>query len=250
MENQFESDNQIEIDIKDLIIELLNNWKWIVLTMILVGGIAFSASKFLMTPKYESTSELYVLSKSTSITSLADIQAGTSLTNDYMVVVVERPVIEQVIQNLGLNETYKTILNKITVKNPTNSRILQITVTDENPNRAKAITDEVARVASTFIAAKMDQDPPTIISYGYADGEPVSPNTMMNTAVGVVIGSAFSKIVTSLVNDIIMPAISVLTGNVDFSDMVFTIGEVSIKYGNFITAIVNFLIIALCISPN
>ena len=189
MENQFESDNQIEIDLKDLIIELLNNWKWIVLTMILVGGIAFSTSKFLMTPKYESTSELYVLSKSTSITSLADIQAGTSLTNDYMVVVVERPVIEQVIQNLALNETYKTMLDKITVENPTNSRILQITITDENPNRAKAIADEVARVAATFIAAKMDQDPPTIIHEGYADGVPVSPSVIKNTIIGVILGA-------------------------------------------------------------
>ena len=67
---------------------------------------------------------------------------------------------------------------------------------------------------------------------------------IMDLAVGVVIGGAFQSIITSLVNDIIMPAISILTGKVDFSDMMFTVGEASIKYGNFITAIVNFLIIA------
>jgi len=70
---------------------------------------------------------------------------------------------------------------------------------------------------------------------------------IMDLAVGVVIGGAFQKIVNSLVNDIIMPAISVLTGNVDFSDMVFTVGDASIKYGNFITTIVDFLIIAFSI---
>ena len=70
---------------------------------------------------------------------------------------------------------------------------------------------------------------------------------IMDMAVGVVIGGAFQKIVNSLVNDIIMPAISVITGNVDFSDMVFTVGEASIKYGNFITTIVDFLIIAFSI---
>jgi len=70
---------------------------------------------------------------------------------------------------------------------------------------------------------------------------------IMDMAVGVVIGGAFQKIVNSLVNDIIMPAISVLTGNVDFSDMVFTVGDASIKYGNFITTIVDFLIIAFSI---
>ena len=70
---------------------------------------------------------------------------------------------------------------------------------------------------------------------------------IMDLAIGVVIGGAFQKIVNSLVNDIIMPAISVITGRVDFSDMVFTVGGASIKYGNFITAIVDFLIIAFSI---
>ena len=70
---------------------------------------------------------------------------------------------------------------------------------------------------------------------------------IMDMAIGVVIGGAFQSIVNSLVNDIIMPAVSMLTGKVDFSSMVFTVGDVSIKYGNFITAIVNFLIIAFSI---
>lgn len=70
---------------------------------------------------------------------------------------------------------------------------------------------------------------------------------IIDMAVGVVIGGAFQKIINSLVEDIIMPLISILTGNVDFSDLILTIGDASIRYGNFITAIVNFLIIAFSI---
>lgn len=70
---------------------------------------------------------------------------------------------------------------------------------------------------------------------------------IMDMAIGVIIGGAFQKIVTSLVNDIIMPAIAIFTGKVDFSDLVITIGNSSIKYGNFITTIVDFLIIAFSI---
>jgi len=70
---------------------------------------------------------------------------------------------------------------------------------------------------------------------------------IVDLAVGVVIGGAFQSIINSLVSDIIMPAVSIITGKVDFSDMVFTVGSTSIKYGNFITAIVNFLIIAFSI---
>lgn len=70
---------------------------------------------------------------------------------------------------------------------------------------------------------------------------------VMDLAIGVVIGGAFQKIVTSLVSDIIMPSFSILTGKLDFSTLVLTVGDVSIKYGNFITAIVDFLIISFSI---
>lgn len=70
---------------------------------------------------------------------------------------------------------------------------------------------------------------------------------IFDMAIGVIIGGAFQKIVTSLVNDIIMPAIAIFTGKVDFSDLVITIGNSSIKYGSFITTVVDFLIIAFSI---
>ena len=69
----------------------------------------------------------------------------------------------------------------------------------------------------------------------------------MDLAVGVVMGSAFSGIVTSLVNDIIMPFVGLLIGGIDFSGMKATVGKASIMYGNFIQNIVNFLIIAISI---
>lgn len=67
---------------------------------------------------------------------------------------------------------------------------------------------------------------------------------VIDLAVGVIIGGAFQKIVTSLVNDIIMPAISIITGKIDYSDLVFTVGDVSISYGSFITTVIDFLIVA------
>lgn len=70
---------------------------------------------------------------------------------------------------------------------------------------------------------------------------------IMDMAIGVIIGGAFQKIVTSLVNDIIMPSIAIFTGKVDFTDLVWTVGNSSIKYGAFITTIVDFLIIAFSI---
>lgn len=69
---------------------------------------------------------------------------------------------------------------------------------------------------------------------------------VMDLAVGVIIGAAFQAIVKSLVEDIISPLLG-LFGNIDMSDLAFSIGDVSIKYGSFITAIINFIIMAFVI---
>lgn len=70
---------------------------------------------------------------------------------------------------------------------------------------------------------------------------------VLDLAVAVVIGGAFGKIVTSLVDDIIMPLIGVLIGGVDFTTLSVTVGSANVAYGNFIQQIVNFLIIAFSI---
>jgi capsular polysaccharide biosynthesis protein len=217
MENERELDNEIEIDLKDLFLEILSYWQGVLLTLILGAVIAYTISRFLMIPQYESTSQLFVLSKSTSITSLADIQTGSSLTNDYMVVVEGRPVLEQVIANLSLDETYRSLKGKVTLNNPTNSRILEITVRDENATMAKKIADEIASVGAVFIAEKMDQDPPNIIQSGYADGEPVSPNIAKNTVIGGVIGFFL--------------AVAIIVISYLFNDTVTTVDEVEKKLG-------------------
>ena len=67
---------------------------------------------------------------------------------------------------------------------------------------------------------------------------------VMDLAIGVIIGGAFQSIVNSLVNDIIMPIINSMTGKMDFSEMTFNIGNSVVKYGSFISAVVNFLIVA------
>ncbi len=74
---------------------------------------------------------------------------------------------------------------------------------------------------------------------------------VMDMAVGVIIGGAFGKIVSSLVDDILMPLVGVITGNVDFTKLEFAFGEgdmaATLKYGTFIQNTVDFLIVAFCI---
>lgn len=202
---QLEQQDELEIDLKELFFELLGHWKTLLMSTVLVAAIVLVISKFILVPQYESTSALYVLSN--SITSIADIQIGTSLTQDYLVVIKGRPVLEQVIENLKLKENYAALGGKITLNNPPNSRILEITVRDKDPEHAKEIADELAGVASDYISIKMDQSAPTIIQNGYADGRPVSPNVMKNTVIGALAGfllAAAVVVISYLLNDTIM----------------------------------------------
>lgn len=75
----------------------------------------------------------------------------------------------------------------------------------------------------------------------------ISKGNVVDLAVGVIIGGAFGKIVSSLVNDILMPIIGVLIGGVDFSNLSIKIGEAKITYGMFIQNVIDFLIIAFCV---
>lgn len=75
----------------------------------------------------------------------------------------------------------------------------------------------------------------------------INKGNVVDLAVGVIIGTAFSKIVTSLVNDMLMPLIGVLIGGLDFTSLSIKIKDATIMYGSFIQNIIDFLIIAFCI---
>ena len=75
----------------------------------------------------------------------------------------------------------------------------------------------------------------------------IARGNVLDLAVGVIIGGAFSSIVTSLVNNILTPIIGLVLGGVDFSNLAITFRETRIEYGAFIQAIIDFLIIAICI---
>ena len=75
----------------------------------------------------------------------------------------------------------------------------------------------------------------------------IARGNVLDMAVGVIIGGAFKAIADSLTNDILMPLLGILVGRVSFSDLTLTLGEARIAYGNFIEAVLNFLIMAFAV---
>lgn len=203
---EFENDDEIEIDLKELFLALKKKIVWILLTTIVFAGAAGLITKFAMTPIYSSSAQLYVMSKS-GISQLTDLTMGTQLTQDYMVIVKTRPVLEKVIKNLNLDMDYKELGNKITVANPTDTRIMQITVTDPDPKQAKEITQDLAEVTAATVAKKMDVKSPTIIENAYEAEYPDSPSTKKNVVIGALLGFVLMSaviVVQYLMNDTIL----------------------------------------------
>ena len=75
----------------------------------------------------------------------------------------------------------------------------------------------------------------------------ISQGNVVDMAVGVIIGTAFGKIISSLVNDVLMPVIGIILGGIDFTGLTAKVGEAKITYGVFIQSVIDFLIIAFCI---
>ena len=132
---------------------------------------------------------MYILSKETTLASLADLQIGSQLTNDYQIIVKSRPVLQTVIEQLNLDLTYEQFSKRITINNPSNTRILTITTEDADPQLAKDIVDSIARVASDYIAETMEMIPPKLIEEGTVATTKSSPSVAKNTLMGALIGA-------------------------------------------------------------
>lgn len=200
------ADDEIEIDLTELFQLLLQKIWIILLCMILAGGIVLGGTLFLITPKYEASSMIYILTKTTSVTSLADIQMGEQLTVDFETLAESRPVIEAVIDDLDLDYTYEEMTAMISTENPTDTRILRLIVENEDAELARDISNSLAEATAERVAYVMKSDEPTIVENAVTADSPSSPNVLKNTAMGALAGAVLAMaviVIRYLMNDTI-----------------------------------------------
>lgn len=176
------------IDLLELFYVLKKKILLILMAALIGGCIGGAYTQFFMTPVYSSTSSMLVLSKETTLTSLADLQLGANLTSDYTVLIKSTPVLEQVIENLNLDMTVAELKAQVSINNPSDTRILEITVQNTDASMAKTIVDEIANVSSDYIGDKMEVVPPKIIEVGKIATVRTSPSVKKNTMLGFLLG--------------------------------------------------------------
>lgn len=187
--NRDNRDDVIEIDLVELLGVILHNLWIIIVSGVIVAAVALLVSYFIITPKYESVTKIYVISKTNADTmTYSDLQAGSTLTKDYKELVKSRPVLEEVLAETGIDVELKDLEEQITVEVPTDTRIVSITVEDKDPYEARIIADSVRIAASKHIREVMDTEAVNVVEEASLPIEKSSPSILMNTAIGYAVG--------------------------------------------------------------
>ena len=187
--NRDNRDDVIEIDLVELLGVILHNLWIIIVSGVIVAAVALLVSYFIITPKYESVTKIYVISKTNADTmTYSDLQAGSTLTKDYKELVKSRPVLEEVLAETGIDVELKELEEQITVEVPQDTRIVSITVEDKDPYEARIIADSVRIAASKHIREVMDTEAVNVVEEASLPIEKSSPSILKNTAIGYAVG--------------------------------------------------------------
>ena len=208
MENQVTNNNdEIEIDLGEVFHLVISKLGVIILSGILLGVLSIIGTMLFITPKYESTTKIMVLNKQDNNTlTSADMQTSTQLTKDYAELIQSRTVLEGVIAQLNLDMTYKEMLNKVSVETSSDSRIVSISVTDEDPYTASEIANAVRDMAAEHIQSVMDIEAVNVVDTANIPNEKASPSLAKTGVIGGLLGVIIAMaavIIIYLTNDTI-----------------------------------------------
>ncbi|QGX00462.1 capsular biosynthesis protein CpsC [Streptococcus ruminicola] len=193
----------IEIDVLYLLRKLWSKKFFIVFVGLLVGTIALLGSVFFIKPKYTSTTRIYVVSRSSDTTlTNQDLQAGAYLVNDYKEVITSSEVLSSVINQEKLSMSSGALSKEITVTIPTDTRVISISVTDTDAQRACDIANTVRQVAAEKIKAVTKVDDVTTLESATKPSHPSSPNVKKNAVIGALAG-VFLAVIGILVAEVL-----------------------------------------------
>ena len=197
--------NTMEIDVFHLLKILWKKKNVILLASLITSAILFAVSSFIVTPKYASTTRIYVVNRNKSdnpgLTN-QDLQAGSYLVKDYKEIILSQDVLENLISKLKLNLTVKDLTRKIQVTVPVDTRIVSIVVKDSQPEEASRIANSLREIAAEKIISVTHVSDVTTLEE--ARPAPSSPNIARNTIVGFLIGNvfmSFTVILTELLDN-------------------------------------------------
>lgn len=193
-----QSDDSVEIDLLEYFYRLLDSWKLIILCVLLCTALGFAYGRYRnRTPVYSATSTIYVVGTETAI-NVSTLQMGNYMAKDYIEVFDIWEVQDQVCRNLWLKMSYEDLRKMISISNPDNTRMLNITAKSKNPQEAADVANEFANVVSNYIADTMKTDKPSLMSVALVPTNPDRPRginpMILGALLGIIIAAAWVMI--------------------------------------------------------
>lgn len=209
MERQKMATEEEEIQLLELLSVLYSHFVSILLCGLLVGGVAYLYSVYLVTPMYQADIKMLVNARYDSFTTTVnvnDITAAESLVDTYAVVIKSDRVLDVVIEELGLDTDWVTLNRMLSVKAVANTAVIDIVCTADDPEFARQVVMTISEVAPEQIVDAVEAGSCKVLTNAYSSGIPVSPSVKKNTMLGVAVGGAASSglyIILHLMNDTI-----------------------------------------------
>ena len=186
---QFEEHIRV-VTLKDLWDVFRHRFFLMVLAAIIVMGGMFAFNKVTFDPEYESTATLYILRQSDSSSdtdSYSDFSLALNLVNDCDHLLKSHAVLDAVIQELNLNMDYEDLYERVSVTNPEETRVLEVSVVADTPELAKKIVDQVCEKGTVKIDEAMGLKQVNLYEYGILEDEPCNTTSLlMYLLMGVV----------------------------------------------------------------
>ena len=184
--------NAATIDLIELFYYLLARIKYIILAALL-GTLLFGLyAHYTVVPMYQATSKLYILNSSGLQVSMSDLQIASTLTMDYQEVFKTWEVHEMVRSELNLDYSYTQLQSMLTISNPSDTRLLYITVRHTDPQMAMEIANAYARAAKTFIYQVMEGAEPNEFSIALVPGNSIGMGKSRYMMSGFMLGTVLT----------------------------------------------------------
>ena len=179
--------DQQEIDLFELLIFYMGRLPLLIAAALCGALLSGLITHFCIADKYTAVSRMYMVSaSSSSVINLSDLDIGTSLSNDYVELMKTRPVVEGVIDSLGLDYTYDNLVGMISLSVVPNTRIVKISVTSTDPREAMDIANEMARISRVHLPKVMSAPAPTIVEEAILPKNKSYPSMSRNVAAGTM----------------------------------------------------------------
>ena len=189
----------IEINAVDFFLFMLRGWYVFLAAMLLTTAAGMAICLLVITPKYESTTKIIILSQQDSgALTYSDMQLASQLTKDYEELIVSRDVLESVIRECSLEDDYDGLSKRVEVENITDTRIISIAVEDPSPEEAQRIVNSIRETAAAHIRNVTDVEAVNVAEEANLPVEPSSPSKFIWAVLSMAAGFLIAFIIQTV----------------------------------------------------